>query len=257
MTAPAGWYCTELTGGGVDALDGLDVSLAGGSQGLTDGDVALVFYNGEFYWYEYNATSGAAESSPAVIAPDYNNGGAYSGNGRWLWRPAAGVETVPVGMVAPFPTNTLPTGWLPCEGGSYVQATYSDLYDFLKDGGSACIYGEDSTNFTLPDYRGEFLRGRDASKGTDPDADDRTDRGDGTDGDVVGSKQTQSVGYHRHRFAGPYWDSSGFNYNCNGCAHAGAPGATSASLYVQYHPEGDADAESRPPNINVRWGIKY
>ncbi|MHB8110489.1 MAG: hypothetical protein ACYDHW_10715, partial [Syntrophorhabdaceae bacterium] len=59
---------TALTGGTATALDYIDGSL------LSDGDIALVFVSGILYTYKLNGSSSAAESSPAVIAPDTNPG---------------------------------------------------------------------------------------------------------------------------------------------------------------------------------------
>lgn len=58
-----------LTGGAAGALDSIDGAV------LEDGDVSVVGSStAVFYPYRVNATSGAAESSPAIIAPDTNPG---------------------------------------------------------------------------------------------------------------------------------------------------------------------------------------
>jgi hypothetical protein len=64
-----------LTGGGAGALDAIDGNV------LADGDGALVIdaTNDKSYFYTLNASSGAAESSPNIIAPDSN-----AGNKRWI-----------------------------------------------------------------------------------------------------------------------------------------------------------------------------
>jgi hypothetical protein len=70
----AGFYgATSLTGGGVGALDKIDGSL------LNDGDGAFTLVSGVFRAYHLDATSGATENSPNVIAPDSN-----AGTKRWL-----------------------------------------------------------------------------------------------------------------------------------------------------------------------------
>ena len=57
---------TSLTGGGVGALD----KISGAS--LADKDAGLVMHhdNSQFLPYSVDASSGAAENSPYVIAPD-------------------------------------------------------------------------------------------------------------------------------------------------------------------------------------------
>jgi len=64
---------TALTGGTLDALDGID------GANLLDGDVAYVYVNGIKYEYVLDDDSGAAEDSPNVIAPDTN-----AGDKRWI-----------------------------------------------------------------------------------------------------------------------------------------------------------------------------
>lgn len=64
---------TTLTGGGATALDSID------GTDLDDGFEAHVFVSGIAYVYILDADSGAAESSPTIIAPDTN-----AGNKRWL-----------------------------------------------------------------------------------------------------------------------------------------------------------------------------
>ena len=64
---------TALTGGGATALDGVD------GAALVDGNLAFVTYGGVIYNYILDDDSGAAESSPDVIAPDTN-----PGNKRWI-----------------------------------------------------------------------------------------------------------------------------------------------------------------------------
>jgi hypothetical protein len=64
-----------LTGGGATDLDGID------GDKLIDGDIGIYQNQGSseisFYWLDDD--SGAAESSPTIIAPDAN-----PGDKRWL-----------------------------------------------------------------------------------------------------------------------------------------------------------------------------
>lgn len=64
------------------------------------------------------------------------------------------LSAVPVGMIAAFPVNTAPAGWLVANGSTFSSATYPDLATYL---GST----------TLPDLRGEFIRGLDNGRGID------------------------------------------------------------------------------------------
>jgi hypothetical protein len=73
------YVATVLIGGGVGALDAIDGDL------LADLDAAFVQTDGIVYFYHLDATSGAAESSPDVIAPDSN-----AGDKRWIKQAVSG-----------------------------------------------------------------------------------------------------------------------------------------------------------------------
>ncbi|MCD4675333.1 MAG: phage tail protein [Desulfobacula sp.] len=80
------------------------------------------------------------------------------------------------------------------DGSSLLRADYPAL--FAKIG---TMYGAaDGTHFNLPDDRGLFPRIWDHGAGVDPDAATRTDRGDGTTGDNVGTLQSDENKLHRH-----------------------------------------------------------
>jgi hypothetical protein len=64
---------TGLTGGQATKLDSID------GAGLVDNDAAFVNVSNVQYIYRLDADSGAAESSPNIIAPDTN-----AGNKRWI-----------------------------------------------------------------------------------------------------------------------------------------------------------------------------
>ena len=89
---------------------------------------------------------------------------------------------LPVGSIIPFPTTTIPPGYLECNGAEVGRATYEELFNVV-----GTIYGEGDglTTFNLPDYRGEFLRGLDNGRGVD------TDR-------IIGSSQSDAVLGHMH-----------------------------------------------------------
>lgn len=66
-------------------------------------------------------------------------------------------SVIPPGTIAPFGGGTIPEGWLLCDGSAINRTTYSNLFAAL---GIAHGQGDNSTTFNLPDYRGQFLRGR-------------------------------------------------------------------------------------------------
>lgn len=63
---------------------------------------------------------------------------------------------MPVGTPIPWPTSTAPTGWIKCNGATFTAVSYPKL---------ALAY----PSLTLPDLRGEFIRGWDDGRGIDSD----------------------------------------------------------------------------------------
>jgi len=101
----------------------------------------------------------------------------------------------PPGMVSAFAFETPPAGWLECDGSPISRTTFAILFAAI---GLRFGIGDGSTTFNIPDLRGEFIRGFDNGKGADPDAGSRTDSGDGTTGDNVGTKQADEFDSHTH-----------------------------------------------------------
>ena len=105
---------------------------------------------------------------------------------------------VPPGVIASYAGTTAPSGWLICDGttglNSVSDTTLADLFGVI----GVQYGGTGAADFDLPDLRGEFIRGFDNSAGNDPDAASRTDRGDGTTGDAIGTKQGHAVEAHTH-----------------------------------------------------------
>ncbi|MCP4163639.1 MAG: hypothetical protein GY760_26570 [Deltaproteobacteria bacterium] len=144
------------------------------------------------------------------------------------------------GFVTPWPTSNVPTGFLSCNGASVSRTTYADLFGVI-----GTEYGSvDSTHFTLPDYRGEFLRGWDNGAGNDPDKLSRTDRGDGTTNDNVGTKQADEFFKHSHYGRTTFWNSG-----------IGAGGNSTTSLPGGQTGESGGN-ETRPRNVSVQYIIK-
>ena len=109
------------------------------------------------YVQVYNSAS--LPSAPLNIAGllpfcFYNNGISsnlmfFDGN-SWVY-------STPPGTIQAYAGGTVPGGWLLCNGQEINRSTYSGLFDAI---GTSHGQGNGSTTFNLPDYRGQFLRGR-------------------------------------------------------------------------------------------------
>jgi len=150
-----------------------------------------------------------------------------------------------VGSVIGWPTGTSPNGYLECDGAAINRTTYADLFAVISD-----YYGngDGSTTFNIPDYRGKFLRGWAHGQVTDPDRATRTDRGDGTTGDFVGTEQPNELQTHNHGVNNAVYQSPWY----------AAPGH-SANPIIYYTTTGSdyIGAETRPLNVNIMYCIKY
>lgn len=147
-----------------------------------------------------------------------------------------------------------PLGWIHCNGASVSKATYARLYAKLGD-----TYGSTSTNFTLPDLRGEFLRGLDAGRAVD-------------DARVLGSSQTAKVGNHKHqlpfhhegdgdlRTISPSPFGTGDNFASTHVNGGGTTtsGSVAAMLTDQPYASTNIGAgDNRPRNVAFPFFIKY
>lgn len=87
---------------------------------------------------------------------------------------------LPVGSVAYFAGNAIPSGWLKCNGAQISTAGYAKLFQTI-----GYTYGGQGNFFRLPDLRGEFLRGFDDGRGVDANR-------------AFGSSQNSQVQQHKH-----------------------------------------------------------
>ncbi len=176
--------------------------------------------------------------------------------------------SIGVGSVMAWTTSTIPAGWLECTGAAVSRSTYSALYAAI---GTTYGVGDGSTTFNLPDYRGYFLRGQDGGAASDPNAATRTDRGDGTTGDNVGTKQgadylshthtgtTSSNGAHTHTYTrrtGTVGRAGTDSLALTGDTtdNTGSDGAHTHTFTTAAAPT-SGGSETRPKNINVKWII--
>lgn len=101
---------------------------------------------------------------------------------------------IPVGFPLPWPQATPPDGWLKCNGAAFDKAKYPKL---------AVAYPSGS----LPDLRGEFMRGWDDGRGVDS-------------GRALLTGQSQSVQQHTHDLAMAYSTDETFRSMLGGSPNA-------------------------------------
>lgn len=132
------------------------------------------------------------------------------------------------GEVAFFATAAAPAGWLICNGQTVSRATYAALFAAVGELWGA---GDWVSTFSVPDLRGEFLRGADLGRGADA-------------GRALGSWQGDGFRSHSH----PMTNESGVIAGGGGDAAnilIGANGSFVMGVYVG----NSGGAETRPRNI--------
>jgi prepilin-type N-terminal cleavage/methylation domain-containing protein len=77
--------------------------------------------------------------------------------------PPGSLTILPAGSIIPWPSSTLPTGFLWCNGQNVSRTTYSGLFAVI---GTIYGVGDGSTTFGLPDMRGRTIVGQDAMGGS-------------------------------------------------------------------------------------------
>ena len=73
------------------------------------------------------------------------------------------IKSFPAGTILPFPNNhqdSIPSGWLLCDGSSVNRNTYSELFSLI---GTTYGSGNSSTEFNIPDLQEWFVKGVDTS----------------------------------------------------------------------------------------------
>lgn len=156
----------------------------------------------------------------------------------------------PYGAFLPWPGETPPPGYIKANGallartggGAYPKLTAAFLGGGLKvvteavwTAGAKGSYsqGDESTNYRIPELRGEFLRGWDDGRGVDA-------------GRGLGSWQADEFRSHNHTFNFPNITN---NSGGGGIDDAGGGWAVYDTNY-------SGGSETRPRNVSVLWCIR-
>ena len=177
---------------------------------------------------------------------------------------------IPAGMILPYAGGPIPNGWLACDGSAVSSAEYPYLFAAI---GETWGNGGDGSGpaFSLPDFRGRFLRGVDEGTGRDPQAASRVASGaGGNTGDTVGTVQNDAFQGHRHNRSNHTTATQ--NIHPNGSVEwISASNNGNAGLRDEYnlttisvldpttgvHGTPKLSTETRPVNVSVRFLIKF
>lgn len=70
-------------------------------------------------------------------------------------------DTLPVGAIIPYASDTIPENWLICNGQEVSRTTYSILFGII---GTTYGVGDGSTTFNLPNLKGRVAVGKDTTQ---------------------------------------------------------------------------------------------
>jgi microcystin-dependent protein len=142
---------------------------------------------------------------------------------------------IAAGAVMSFAMNSVPSGWLACNGAAVSRSTYSSLFSAIS---TTYGSGDGSTTFNVPDLRGYFVRG----SGTNDD---------GTVAGTFGAKQADELKGHTHTVYTKFVASlpaggTAVLSDSNGSAQQTTPNTGSTG-----------GTETRPKNIPMLYCIKF
>lgn len=135
-----------------------------------NGGASTLSVNNMEYKPLFKATYGGVTP---LAAGDIQAGGIYeavyhqalnNGGGGWFLSAPTPQQTIPAGTIAMFGAPTAPDGWIPCDGRWLSRTQYPSLFAAI---GEWWGRGDGQTSFSVPDLRGQFLRGWDAGRGVD------------------------------------------------------------------------------------------
>lgn len=164
----------------------------------------------------------------------------------------AATDLTPAGTVIYTARATAPTGYLVANGADISRTTYADLFAAI---GTIYGAGDGSTTFTLPELRGEFIRGLDSGRGIDT-------------GRVQGTAQAEEIGPHTHPLSDP-GHSHSLNYtpikdgggicanrgdagSCHDMSTGGGVNSNSTGISIS----NNTGTENRPRNVALLPCIK-
>lgn len=119
---------------------------------------------------------------------------------------AGGGDTLPIGAILPFSSDTVPNGWLLCDGSSFSTTSYPELFNVI-----GTTYGyDDDRNPKLPDLRGRVAVGKkDATSADDTEFSILGNTG----GEKTHTLTTSEIPSHSHHISSVGIGSGSYGYN--------------------------------------------
>ena len=156
-------------------------------------------------------------------------------------------KLTPTGTIQVFAGNSLPDGWLLCDGSAISRTTYPNLFIVI---GTVYGNGDGSTTFNLPNLTDKFIQGN-STVGTVKNAGLPNISGEFSFGGAVGNTYDGAGGgfsgafYPARQLSGRLsYGSSGNSYN------SGFNASRSSSIYGN-------SSTVQPPALTMRYIIKY
>lgn len=175
-------------------------------------------------------------SSSKLYYYDGTNFDSYGGGG--------GGDSLPVGTIFPFSGNTLPSGYMICDGSAISRTTYSTLFGII---GTTYGVGDGSTTFNLPNLKGKVPVGYDS---TDSDFDTLGETG----GEKTHALTVNEMPSHNHALYGAL---TGETKNITNTGNDWAQTTTSFSTDTYINNAGGGQAHNNlQPYIVINYIIK-
>lgn len=257
----AEWSATEdYAGGGLSYTIGSDGNMYRSVQasGPSSTVVNPVTNTSFSHWVPF--TKGAGVGVPGLVElASFTDVSAGTSNTKAVT--PAGLLELFSGMLAYFPTNIPPAGWMVADGSAVSRTVYATLFNRI---GTRWGQGNGATTFNLPDLRGEFIRGWDNNRGIDTgrsfgtvqSSQNLTHSHTGTANTSGGHQHTTDVNpYAASESAGNGWVTTGGDktFDTVPLIPSSWNGDHTHSLTIN----ASGGSESRPRNIAMLGCIKY
>ena len=165
------------------------------------------------------------------------------------------LEETPVGNIISYMGNNVPKHYLACDGHEYPIGSYPELEaHFIAEFGSVNYFGGDGTsNWAVPDLRGEFLRGTGTNSHTNQGAGENV--GIHQDGTATPSVSAGYDGLYINNI--PASGTNGSDNIDSGYKKNVSNRSASVNIAGTWSTTANNMVTSRPTNTSVQYCIKY